>query len=215
MYEFITGPLVWLSFIVFIGGSLCRLIWMLRLAKKDKVIYPYMSLKYSFRSLLHWLIPFASTNMRKRPVMTVFSFGFHICLFVTPIFLLSHNVLWNQSWNIQWWSLREGVADIMTVVVIFFCIFFLVRRLVLPEVQFVTFISDYIILAIVLAPFLTGFLAYHQWFSYKPVLMAHILAGEIMLMAIPFTRLSHMLFFFFTRAYMGSEFGAVRHSKDW
>ena len=46
-------------------------------------------------------------------------------------------------------------------------------------------------------------------------LASHIVSGEIMLMAIPFTRLSHMIFSPFTRAYMGSEFGAVRHVKDW
>jgi hypothetical protein len=36
-----------------------------------------------------------------------------------------------------------------------------------------------------------------------------------MLAAIPFTRLSHALFFLFTRGYMGSEFGAVKNAKDW
>jgi len=46
-------------------------------------------------------------------------------------------------------------------------------------------------------------------------LILHILSGEIMLMAIPFTRLSHMLFFWFTRAYMGCEFGLVRNARDW
>jgi len=35
------------------------------------------------------------------------------------------------------------------------------------------------------------------------------------LLVIPWTRLVHMLWFVFTRAYMGSEFGAVRHSRDW
>lgn len=43
----------------------------------------------------------------------------------------------------------------------------------------------------------------------------HDLSGEIMLVAIPFTRLSHMIFSVFTRAYMGSEFGGVRHARDW
>jgi hypothetical protein len=37
----------------------------------------------------------------------------------------------------------------------------------------------------------------------------------LLLMVIPFTRLSHMLFFFFSMAYMGSEFGAVRNARDW
>ena len=75
--------------------------------------------------------------------------------------------------------------------------------------------SDYVILAIVAAPFVTGFFAYHQWFAYKSFMILHILAGEIMLVAIPFTRLSHMMYAPFTRAYMGSEFGAVRHARDW
>ena len=215
MYEFISGPLVWVSFLVFVIGSAYRLGSMLIVAKKDKVVYPYLSAKYSLRSLAHWIVPFASTNMRRRPAMTIVSFAFHLCLLITPIFLLSHNLLWHQSWNISWWTLPEVVADIMTVIVIGSCGFFLMRRLVLPEVKFTTFASDYVLLTITAAPFLTGFLAYHQWFSYKEMLMAHILFGEIMLIAIPFTRLSHMLFFAFTRAYMGSEFGAVRLSKDW
>ncbi|RJP55400.1 MAG: nitrate reductase [Deltaproteobacteria bacterium] len=215
MYEFVSGPLVWISFIVFIGGSLYRLVSMHKLAKKEKVIYPYMSLKYGLRSIIHWVIPFASTNMRRRPLMTVATFAFHICLVLTPVFLLSHNVLWRQSWKISWWTLPEGTADVMTVIVILAAFFFLARRLVLPEVRFVTFASDYVLLAIALAPFLTGFLAYHQWLPYKTILILHILSGELMLIAIPFTRLSHMLYFVFTRAYMGSEFGAVRNSKDW
>ncbi|MFH1624998.1 MAG: TmcC family electron transfer complex membrane anchor subunit [Pseudomonadota bacterium] len=215
MYEFVSGPLVWVSFIVFIGGSIYRLVTMFKLAKNEKVIYPYMSLKYSLRSLIHWVIPFATTNMRKRPAMTVITFAFHICLVLTPIFLLSHNLLWYQSWKISWWTLPEGTGDVMTVIVILAAICFLIRRLLLPEVRFVTFASDYALLAIAVAPFLTGFLAYHQLFPYKTMLILHILSGEVMLMAIPFTRLSHMLFFAFTRAYMGCEFGAVRNSRDW
>jgi nitrate reductase gamma subunit len=47
------------------------------------------------------------------------------------------------------------------------------------------------------------------------MVIAHILAGEVMLVAIPFTRLSHMVFSPLTRAYMGSEFGKVRMARDW
>jgi nitrate reductase gamma subunit len=107
------------------------------------------------------------------------------------------------------------MADFMTLIVIAGCIFFLIRRQVLPEVKYLTSVSDYVILAIVAAPFITGFLAYHQWFGYQLFLILHIVSGEIMLMAIPYTRLSHMLFAVFTRAYMGSEFGGVRQARDW
>jgi nitrate reductase gamma subunit len=216
LYNFVTGPLAWAAFIVFIAGSLYRLINMFYLVnKKEKFIYTYMSFKYSFRSIFHWIIPFATVNWKRHPVLTIVTFAFHICLIITPVFLLSHAILWDESWNISLWSLPDGVADIMTLVVVGSCIFFLVRRLVLPEVQYVTSASDYVILAIVAAPFITGFIAYHQWVNYQFFMIFHIISGEIMLVAIPFTRLSHMLFSPFTRAYMGSEFGGVRNAKDW
>ena len=215
-YNFVTGPLAWAAFIVFIAGSLYRLINMLYLVnKKEKFIYTYMSFKYSFRSIFHWITPFATVNWKMHPVLTIVTFAFHICLIIAPVFLLSHAILWDESWNISLWTLPDGVADIMTLIVVGSCIFFLVRRLVLPEVQYVTSASDYVILAIVALPFITGFIAYHQWASYQVSMILHIISGEIMLVAIPFTRLSHMLFSPFTRAYMGSEFGGVRNAKDW
>ncbi|MDM8525987.1 nitrate reductase [Desulfococcaceae bacterium HSG8] len=215
-YDFVSGPLVWISFILFICGSLYRLITMAVLAKeKDPMVYAYMDFYYAIRSIFHWIIPFGSVNMRRQPAMTIVTFAFHICLICVPLFLFAHVILWKESWNISWWFLSDGAADIMTMIVIGSCIFFLVRRLTRPEVRYLTSYSDFITLAIVAAPFITGFWVYHQWIGYKIMLIFHILSGEIMLVAIPFTRLSHMIFFPFTRGYMGSEFGAVKNARDW
>jgi nitrate reductase gamma subunit len=216
LYNFVSGPLAWIAFIIFIGGSLYRLINLIILVnKREKFIYSYLSLRYGLRSILRWSIPFATENMRRHPALTIVAFAFHICLILTPIFLLAHVILVEESWSLSWWALPDGAAEIMTLIVIASCVFFLVRRLVSPEVQYVTSASDYIILAIVAAPFITGILAYWQWFGYQFLVIFHILTGEIMLVAIPFTRLSHMLFAPLTRAYMGSEFGGIRHAKDW
>jgi nitrate reductase gamma subunit len=216
LYNFVSGPLAWVAFIIFICGSLYRLISLIVLVhKKEKFIYSYMSLKYGLRSIFRWSTPFATENMRRHPVLTIVTFAFHICLILTPIFLLAHVMLVDESWDLSWWTLPDGVAYFMTLVVIAGCVFFLVRRLVRPEVQYVTSAADYFILAIVAAPFITGFFAYNQWFGYQFFMILHVLAGEIMLVAIPFTRLSHMLFAPLTRSYMGSEFGGVRHARDW
>jgi nitrate reductase gamma subunit len=216
LYSFASGPLAWVAFIVFFGGCLFRLIHVIVLVhKKEKFIYSYLSLKYGLRSILHWSTPFATVNMRKHPVLTIVTFAFHICLIITPVFLLAHVILWDESWNVSWWSLPDNLAQYMTLIVIGSCIFFLIRRLATPEVQYVTSASDYIILAIVAAPFITGFLAYYQWFGYPFFATMHIISGEVLLVAIPFTRLSHMLFAPLTRAYMGSEFGGIRHARDW
>jgi len=216
LYIFVSGPLVWVAFILFIGGSLFRLIHLLVLVhRKERFIYSYMSLKYSLRSILHWSTPFATENMRQHPALTIVAFAFHICLLLTPIFLLAHVILIDEAWDVSWWTLPEGATQIMTLIVIAGCVFFLVRRIVSPEVNYVTSASDYFMLAIVAAPFVTGFLAYYQWFEYPIFMLLHVLSGEIMLVAIPFTRLSHMLFAPMTRAYMGSEFGGIRHARDW
>ena len=216
IYQFVSGPFAWSAFIIFIGGWLYRLISLLILVhRKERFIYSYMSFKYGLRSILRWSTPFATENMRRHPGMTIVAFAFHICLLITPLFLLAHVVLIEEAWNVSWWTLPDGLADAMTLIVIGGCIFFFVRRLTNREVQYVTSASDFVLLAIVVAPFVTGFLAYYQWFGYKFFAILHILSGEIMLVTIPFTRLSHMITAPLTRAYMGSEFGGVRHAKDW
>ena len=215
LYNLVRGPLVWVAFLIFFGGSIYKIKTLIQLAKNEKVVFPYMSIKYTLRSLLHWLIPFGSRNWKRRPMMTIITFTFHIGLVFTPIFLLSHNILWYESWGISWWTLSEGLADFMAIIVILSCAFFFLRRILTPEVKFVTFTSDYVLLAIAFLPFFTGFLAYHHLLlPYKTMVILHMLSGETMLIAIPVTRLGHMFYFFLTRAYMGSDHG-FRHSIDW
>jgi hypothetical protein len=128
--------------------------------------------------------------------------------------LLAHGVLWYESWEISWWSLPETVADYMTLITIGCCIFLALRRLVLPYVRVVTTAADYVLLGVTLAPFVTGYLAYHQYFDYHTVLLLHMFFGELMLVVIPFTKLSHFLMFFFSRAVTGMEFGR-RNAPSW
>jgi nitrate reductase gamma subunit len=117
--------------------------------------------------------------------------------------------------------LNDTYADLLTVFIITALVFFGVRRLTLPEVKYLTSAGDFVLLFIVLLPFLTGFLAYHQVFTdswtqaYQWLMIVHILSGEFMLIIIPFSRLSHMITGPLTRAYTGSEFGNVRHARDW
>jgi nitrate reductase gamma subunit len=215
VYELVRGPLAWVALIVFVGGSLYRIISMLVTGKKESALYPSTSFKGAVRSIVHGLIPFGSTDMRRQPLFTIVTTGFHLGVIILPLFLLAHTVLWYESWQILWWSLPDLLADLMAIWVILACIYFLVRRWVVPEVKKVTRPVDILILAIILLTFLTGFLAYHQWGPYRPILISHVLAGEILLVAIPFSKLGHMLFFMFSRAYMGAEFGKVLKAREW
>jgi nitrate reductase gamma subunit len=215
LYNLVRGPLVWIAFLIFIGGSIYKIREMYIMARNEKAVLPFISGKATLRSLLHWVIPFASRNWRLRWPITTLTFVFHIGLVFLPIFLLSHNILVHESWGITWWTLPEGFADMVTLLVIFSCVAFFLRRVFASEVKFVSSSSDFLILAISFFPFLTGFLAYHQLLlPYKWMVILHMVFGEIMLMAIPFTRLGHMFYFFMTRSWIGSQF-ALWNSKDW
>ena len=216
IYAFVSGPLVWVSFIIFFFGGVYRLVSMIALArKKDGVVFDYMNAGAAIRSIMHWIIPFGSRNMRLNPITTIFTFIFHISLFLVPLFLFAHIILVKEAWGISWWFLPEGLADFLTLAVIAACVFFALRRVMLPEVKYLTSKEDFVLLGIVAAPFVTGIWTSWQLPGSDIAGILHILSGEAMLVAIPFTRLSHMIFFIFSRGYMGSEFGAVRHAKDW
>jgi nitrate reductase gamma subunit len=214
MYEFIRGPLIWIGFAILILGSIFKIVSLIGPTKRDKVVLPYLSWRFATRSLTHWLVPYSTVNMRRRPAFTFLSFLFHFCLLATPIFLYAHVALWRQSWGVSWWTLPEPLAVAMTTIVVAVGLVFGLRRIADPAVRYVTSWQDYMLLVIVLLPFITGLLAYYQVFPAKTIVAIHIVSGCLWLAAVPFTRLVHMLFFPLTRAYMGSEFG-FRNAKDW
>lgn len=214
--DFIIGPMVWISFIVFIGGLGVRAVGFIReIKQKESYIFSYMTLFHSLRSIGAWLIPFFPVSTRQKPFFYGISYLFHLLLFAVPIFLSGHIILVQEAFNISWPAFNDHFADTLTVLVIASLVFFWGRRMVVPDVKFLTSPTDFVLIAVVLLPFLTGFFAYHQFFAYRWVMIVHILCGELMLIMIPFSRFSHMMFAPFTRAYTGSEFGNVRHARDW
>ena len=216
VYLLVSGPLAWAAWTIFLLGSIYKIWSTLATAKKkDQVLLNYVSFKYGLRSIINWSIPFNTTNMRLHPALTAVSFFFHIAFFVLLIFVSAHQVMVEEGFGISWPALPDGVSDIMAFAVIGACIFFLVRRLTRPEVKYVTSWTDYALLFLAAAPFVTGVLAYHQVGNYMLMVILHMLFAEVLLVVIPFTRLTHMLLASLTRAYIGSEFGMVRHVKDW
>ena len=215
MYQFITGPLLWLSFAVFIIGAIVRIVRYIRGLHWQMVRVAYTAhmsagMKGALRSIVYWLFPFGTRSWRAKPGMTLLIFTFHIGLIITPIFLQAHNIILKERCGFSLWTLPESVADTLTIAVIITVIFIVLRRISFPEVRILTTAYDYLLLLIAVAPFVTGLLATHQLSGYKFWLIAHILCGEILLIAIPFTKLSHVVLFFMTRAQLGMDYGIKR-----
>jgi len=219
MYDFIRGPLVSIAFVIFILGLIFQFIQFFKLTKKKEWVYPPGEVKREKKTAGKWVtFCLASLNgnlWKTDPLITIVTSVFHVFLILVPLFLLGHNILLNQSWGLSLWSLPESVTDILTLAVLICVAFFLGRRLFLSRVRVITSLYDYAVLLVALAPFLTGYLAYHQWFNYDTVMTVHILAGEVMLITIPFTKLGHMLFFFLYRFLIGNEYSFARGERTW
>ena len=221
MVQFVQGPLIGVAFVVFVLGLLLQGIEFFRLTREKQWGHPSLPPEQEKKEeTLGRLVGYCLASLRGTlwetdPVMTVMTSVFHICLIGTPLFLLGHTMLLHQAAGLSLWSLPEWMTDGLTLVTLICALFFLGRRLFLARARILTTAYDYLIWLIAVAPFLTGYLAYHQWFDYPTMMTLHILSGEAMLIVLPFTKLGHMLFFFLYRFFIGSEYSFARGSRVW
>jgi nitrate reductase gamma subunit len=217
-YSFVEGPLLWIACLTFIIGTIIRIVLFFSISsKKDKPFYQYFSWKYVFTTWLLWLLPF-NKDVAKNPVFAVSVYIFHACLIVVPIWLSGHISLWEMSrFEWSWKALPSAWADWMTLVLLAISIYFILRRLISPDLRLISTISDYLLIIVTALPFLTGYFLAHSTLEGIPffgenISLLHMLSGELMLILVPLTRLSHSILFFFSRAATGVEFGRRGYS---
>ncbi|MBW2708619.1 MAG: nitrate reductase [Deltaproteobacteria bacterium] len=217
-YLFVEGPLLWIAFMTFVIGSILRAAMFLVVStKKDKIIYQNFSWKYVFASIGRWLLPL-NKSVAKNPVYSTLGYIFHICLVIVPIWLSGHISLWEESrFEWYWAPIPAWLADWMTLILLAIALFFLLRRIFSADIRLISGFADYFLIIITALPFLTGYFLTHGTldeivFFGNNMTLIHMLSGEIMLILIPFTKLSHFILFFFSRGASGIEFGRRGYS---
>jgi hypothetical protein len=237
---FIKGPMVWISLGIFLGGLLLHGLRFFALSRhKDPNYRPAapekkpakkkqpeeegpLTLERIMKALQPWIgiadrqwFHFENSVLRIHPLVSTVTVVFHLLLFVVPLFLLAHNELIRGAIGLSLPALPDGLADALTVVVLLGGGFFLFRRVFLARVRAISSAWDYFILLVTVTPFLSGFMAYHQWGDYPALMIVHILSAELALILIPFTKLSHMLYFFLYRLLIGSEYSFGQGKRVW
>lgn len=222
-HDIIRGPLALSAFLIFFTGTTYQVLRFFSLSKKIhkpqskpfQLSKNFSITKPVIKSRAQRLAAIKVSVIGVHPVMTIVTSIFHLCLVATPLLLLGHNELIRESWGISFFSLPERLTDIMTQVVIGCTLFLLFRRILIAKVRSITTVSDYLILLLTAAPFITGFFAFHQTHDYEPVILLHMLSGELMLILLPFTKLAHMIFFFINRFIIPHENSFGRGSRIW
>jgi ferredoxin len=119
-------------------------------------------------------------------------FLLHVCLLAIPIWLYGHVILWEESvFELSWPALPDIWADRLTLLLLGLAACFLARRIFFRSVRVGSTFSDYLLITLTTLPFLTGYFLTHGTLESIPFLdnymmTLHVLAGEVMLIAVAF-----------------------------
>jgi NAD-dependent dihydropyrimidine dehydrogenase PreA subunit len=186
LYSIVEGPLLWTVFLVFFAGLLIRFSCFLCsviISTRNKEKRPALIASI----LARFLFPFHKAFAGK-PLYSAPRYVFHICLFVVPVWLSGHIVLWSESrFEWDWMALPEAWADGMTMLLLAIAAFLLLRRLISAEIRKASSPLDIMLILVAALPFMTGYFLKHGTLASIPFLndhMAtiHMACGEAMIL---------------------------------
>jgi nitrate reductase gamma subunit len=133
---------------------------------------------------------------------------FHIGLLISIFLLTPHILLFESVFGFGWPALPTPIVDFSAVIAMITLIAILYHRVTNPVLKMLSTGHDYLVWALTFLPLLTGYMTYHHlFFPYTWLLAFHILSVEILMIAFPFTKLTHAFTLFFARWYNGMMAG--------
>jgi nitrate reductase gamma subunit len=211
---FARGPLFYASLSIFIAGMAYRLARVVLLGfGRDRVPARGSKLAGVVRSFLRGLlilpfIPWVKGTFRRNPVIYLAGGLFHLGLFVVIFLGTAHMLVWKSLLGFGWPTLPLPIVDWLAVVAIAAMLVLLINRLVNPVLKLISGPAEWLNWLFVFLPMITGYiLTHHLFFPYEMAYTFHMLTICWLLVWIPFSRISHFMFYFFSRTIHGTEFG--------
>ncbi|MCL2123124.1 MAG: hypothetical protein FWH34_03440 [Desulfovibrionaceae bacterium] len=219
MLEFLTGPMLVVSLGIFFAGLALRAVLYFKGLdqKLERVAYAHhmsSGLKGAGASIIKWIVPFASRGWRAAVPNAVPFFLLHLGAVLLPLFLLGHTVVLKDAVGISLPAMPMLPADVLTFCAVFGLLVFIGRRLMLSHVRIMTTGQDWYLLLVTLFVFASGAFARFQASGYDAWLLLHVLSGELLLITAPFTKFSHIVLFFCSRAQIGMDFAIKRGGRE-
>lgn len=212
--EFTRGPFFYAALLVFIAGMVYRLVRILMLGwTRDRI--PARGSKAAgvaksfLKGILIWpFIPWVKRTFSRNPVIYLAGGLFHLALFVVVILSAAHMLVWKSLLGFGWPTLPLPIIDWLAAVGIIAMVALLIYRLTDPLMKLLTGLPEWLNWFFVFLPMITGYImTHHLWFSYEVLFSLHMLSVDVLLIWIPFSRISHFMFYFFSRTIHGQEFG--------
>ncbi|MDD3449727.1 MAG: hypothetical protein PHF72_11940 [Gammaproteobacteria bacterium] len=208
LLTWVRGPGFVIAVAIFLFGIVLRLIEIYSLGRKpDLAVARTESRGSGGRTILGRSLP-PEGMLKRSPITYIGGYIFHIGLFITVLLFEPHIELIRNLIGISWPGLPSPVVDAAAIISIIALIVVLANRITDPVKRFLSNFEDYLTWTLTLLPLLTGYLAYHHLFlNYTLMLALHILTVELLLVALPFTKLFHTFSLFAARWYNGDISG--------
>jgi nitrate reductase gamma subunit len=212
--NFVRGPLFYAALIVFFGGMTYRLARVVFLGwSVDKVpgkgskvwgvIVSYL------KGVLIWpFIPWVSNTFTRNPLIYLAGGLFHLSLFIVLILGTAHMLVWKSLLGFGWPTLPLPIVDWLAAAGIAALIALAINRLIHPVLKLLTGAGEWLNLLFVFLPMLSGYvLTHHLFFPYEAGFALHMTMVDVLFIWIPFSRIAHFMFYFFSRTIHGAQFG--------
>jgi|SaaInl4_150m_RNA_FD_contig_51_1328862_length_1713_multi_2_in_0_out_0_2 nitrate reductase gamma subunit len=198
-----------LAVAVFVIGLLLRLIEIYTLGTYRHCIPPPNPAGVSSGTstvFRRFLIP--SGMLKRAPVTYLGGYVFHVGFFITLFLFVPHIELFKSLLGVAWPAMPNVVVDMAAVLTMIAMLVVLVSRLTDPVKRFLSRFEDYLVWLLTFLPLLTGYLAlHHLLLPYTLMLALHFLSAELLLAALPFTKLIHFITALPSRWITGQWFG--------
>ncbi|MCB2223251.1 MAG: hypothetical protein KQH83_03660 [Actinobacteria bacterium] len=212
--EFARGPFFTAALFVFVGGLTYRLVRVLTLGwSRDRV--PSAGSKAGGvaksygKGLIIWpFVPWVKQTFAGNAVTLIAGGIFHLGLFAIIIFGAPHMLAWKSMLGFGWPTLPLPIIDWLAAAAIAAMVALAINRVANPLLRKLSGPAEALNWLFVFLPMLTGYMTtHHLLFRYEVIYSLHVLAVDVMLIWIPFSRISHFVFYFFSRTIHGAQFG--------
>lgn len=212
--NFLRGEMFYAALLIFIAGMFYRLVRVLALGwKKDKVPSKGSKAKGALISYLKGIfiwpfIPWVKNTFKGNFITYIAGGIFHLGLIIILIFGTPHMLVWKSLLGFGWSTLPVPVVDFFAAITIISLLILLVNRFVHPVLKLISGAPEYANWTVVFLPMITGWMmTHHLFFAYEVLYSLHMFFVNILLIWIPFSRISHFMFYFFSKTIHGAQFG--------
>ena len=209
LLEFALGPALQWSLVIFLVGVMWRLVGSLLFMIRKDLAPPRQN-----QALKDGLTVAATRSLPAHPFEKRIRFqhysgyAWHIGLFISVLLFGPHILFFESVLGFSWPNLPSGLILFSAAITLALLIALLIRRATNPVMRLISNADDYISIAVVILPLVTGIMAYaHIGLRYETMLALHILSVCALLVWFPFGKLMHTALVIPSRFQAGAFYG--------